>query len=168
MNPALLKSQFVWHHWFMRAIQSALAVVVAACFVWACGAEPPPKPAPTVVRPPPSDPLFPTGYDSWATAPAVTDDINEDVRKFYRSPDAKRPAGGVPPVGAVYVKAHHGLQNPNVVTGIDVRRRTGEGEFGGWEYLSFDPATRQRRKIDPETCHLCHAAAPEAGTFTQF
>lgn len=135
----------------------ALICLIPALLL-ACGGEPPPKPEPVVVKPPPSDPLYPTGFSGWAAATPVTDDINQELRKFYRSPNDP----------LVYVKVHHQLDNPGVITGIDVRRKSDDPKFGGWEYLSFDPATRLQRRIDPEACHLCHAAAPENGTFSAF
>ncbi len=107
-------------------------------------------------RPPPADPLFPQGYADWTAGPEpVRDEANEELRSHYRSADAR-----------AYVKVHASLAG-EVVTGIDVRLRTPGRGFDGWTYVSFDPATRRRLPTDAETCHLCHATAPD-GTFTRF
>lgn len=149
-----------------RGMMAAMRSLLLVVFVVGCGAEPPPKKVTVAVKPPPADPLFPGGFTNWPGADPVTDDVNGEVRRFYRAPDV--PATGPAPVGAVYVKVHAAIDDPSTVTGIDVRRRAATGGYDGWAYMSFDPATRQQRRIDPETCHLCHAAAPSDGTFTKF
>lgn len=104
--------------------------------------------------PPAADPAFPVGYEAWTTAEPVRDEANSEVRRLFRSPD-----------GSVMVKAHHALADDTLLR-LDVRRRG--GAFDGWDYVGFDPATRQRARIDAETCHLCHAAAPDGGSYTRF
>jgi hypothetical protein len=122
----------------------------------------------TTPRPPPAAPDFPTGYARWTQAPdPVHDERAGEQRRHYASPDAQPGRSGWP-LGTVLVKVHAPLDAPDVVTRVDVRRKTGEGDLGGWTYESFDPATRARIAADAEGCHLCHAAAPEDGTFAVF
>lgn len=119
--------------------------------------------------PPPADPAFPSGYEAWPARPApVIDEAMGEARRLYHSPGARPGADGHWPVGTVLVKVHHDLADPTTVTRIDVRRRVADGGYGGWDYSSFDPASRRRLPADTETCHLCHAAAPADGTFTRF
>ncbi len=107
--------------------------------------------------PPPPDPSFPVGYESWTSArEPVHDDANAETRRLYRSPD-----------GRVLVKAHHATADDTLLS-VDVRRKAEGGGYGGWEYLTFDAATRRRAPIDAETCDLCHAAAGPTGTYTRF
>ncbi len=107
-------------------------------------------------RPPAADPGFPSGYHGWPRAEPVADEEKREVRQLYMQPD-----------GRAYVKAHEAIEAPGVVTRVDVRRQARGGPFGGWRYESYEPATRKRVKIDPEVCHLCHAAA-EDGTYSRF
>ncbi len=122
----------------------------------------------TTPRPPPASADFPQGYAGWSTASEVVrDERTGELRRHHASPDARLERAGWPP-GTVLVKVHARLDAPDVVTRIDVRRKTGDATFGGWTYESFDPATRARIAADAEGCHLCHAAAPEDGTFAVF
>lgn len=86
----------------------------------------------------------------------MRDDANGETRRLYRSAD-----------GRVLVKAHHASADDTLLR-VDVRRRVEGGGFDGWEYQAFDAATRTRARVDAETCHLCHAAAPDNGTYTRF
>ncbi|MCA9560278.1 MAG: cytochrome P460 family protein [Myxococcales bacterium] len=149
---------------------SALVAALVAALSLGCGSLGQPD-APTVrttPRPPPAAPDFPTDYVRWNQAPEpVQDERAGEQRRHYASPDARPDRGGWP-TGTVLVKVHAPLDAPDVVTRVDVRRKTGEGDLGGWTYESFNPATRARIAADAEGCHLCHAAAPEDGTFTVF
>ena len=119
-------------------------------------------------RPPVADPGFPHGYRRWPTADSVVDEAGGEVRHLYRSPDAGPNSKGRFPDGAVLVKEHVVPAEDDVVVRIDVRRRLPRGTFDGWEYESFDPATRKRLQIDGDDCAMCHQAAPADGTFAGF
>lgn len=146
----------------MRARHLLLLFSLAGC-------GPAAAPVEQATRPPPSDPLFPEGYAGWSKAAEdVRDELNNEVRRHFRSPAARPGADGAYPDGSVLVKTHHDARDERVVTRIDVRRRSAGGRYEGWDYYTFDPATRRQRTIDPETCHLCHAAAPADGTYAEF
>ncbi len=133
----------------MRALNGPIFAALAL----GCGA----LGMPDSTTPPPPDPLFPTGYEAWQGASEpVRDEANGELRRVYRSPD-----------GAVLVKAHHALGDDTLLR-LDVRIRAPGQGFDGWRYVGFDPATRKRAEVDAETCHLCHAAAPRGGTYTDF
>ncbi len=144
MDPATTRRQYPR----MRSVPlSLVASLLVGC--GAFGSSP-------STTPPPADPAFPIGFEGWLMDEPVTDEGNGELRRLFRSPD-----------GAVLVKAHHALIDDTLVR-LDVRVRQAGGRFGGWRYLGFDPATRQRTRIDAETCHLCHAAAPRDGTYSRF
>jgi hypothetical protein len=69
------------------------------------------------------------------------------------------------PIGAVLVKESIVPGEDEVISRIDVRRRTADGPYGGWVYESFDPATRRSTEVDADTCDLCHQTAGPDGTF---
>ena len=145
-----------------------LLLMLAGCSVGCGSATPAPPPAPKVVvsAPPPMDPGFPVDFIGWTSSGPVTDDEAGTIRRLFRSkaPDKE----GLYPVGTVMIKAHAMKGTGDVFTVLDVRRRVAQGGIDGWEYESFDAVTRKRRAIDPETCQLCHSAAPKDGTYTVF
>ena len=152
----------------MIAVRPLLLIALAgACAALvACGAEP--EPISTAPRPPPGDPEYPADYLRWTPGPEpVVDEAAGERRTLYRDPDA-RARGGRYAVGARLVKVHGPLGAPGLVSRIDVREKTGQGPYDGWRYRSFDPASRTELPLDAEGCHLCHAAAPDDGTFTVF
>jgi hypothetical protein len=140
-------------------------LLVAACG----GAGAPPPDDVRAAMPPAADPGFPDGYERWTAAPApVLDEAAGEVRELFRSPGARPGRDGRHPVGTVLVKVHEDLGDRGLVRRIDVRRRTADGPFEGWTYESYDAATHGRLTTDAETCALCHAAAPDDGTYTSF
>ncbi len=117
---------------------------------------------------PMADPGFPAGYRRWPTVDPVADENTGTVHHLYRAPDQPPDRKGRFSVGAVLVKEHVVPGEDDLIVRIDVRRRLAAGTYGGWEYESFDPATRKRLDVDPEACDLCHQTAPADATFARF
>jgi hypothetical protein len=141
----------------------------SALLLAACGGPGAARDELRAAAPPAADPGFPAGYDRWTAAAApVVDEAAGEVRELFRSPGANPGRGGRYPVGTVLVKVHKALGDRGLVTRIDVRRRTADGPFEGWTFESYDAASHARLNADAETCALCHAAAPDDGTYTRF
>ena len=117
---------------------------------------------------PDAAPGFPGGYRRWPARDLVLDEGTSTFWRSYRGPGARPDPRGRLPIGAVLVKEHLVPGEDEIVTRVDVRRRTADGPYGGWVYESYDPATRQPIEADTEACDLCHQAAPLDGTYFEF
>ena len=95
----------------------------------------------------------------------VLDDGSATYWRSYTGPGARPDGRGRLPIGAVLVKESIVPGEDEVISRIDVRRRTADGPYGGWVYESFDPATRRSIDADADTCDLCHQTAGPDGTF---
>ncbi len=145
------------------------ALLALLSLLMSCGGLGGSRDAPRADAPPAADPGFPDGYERWTAASApVVDEAAGEVRELFRSPGARPGRDGRHPVGTVMVKVHKDLGDRALVTRIDVRRRTADGPYEGWTYESYDAASLARLPSDAETCALCHAAAPDDGTYTLF
>ncbi len=103
------------------------------------------------------DPAWPEGYQGWKKVNAET--IVREEEGVARELFAK-PAAGLGQ-GTVLVKEQYsyagGQKGP--IQYVAVMRRTGAptDANGGWEFLAFDPATKQRKPAAASTCVGCHS-----------
>ncbi len=103
------------------------------------------------------DPAWPEGYRSWKKVNAEPIVRSEEgvAREIFA-----KPAAGLGQ-GTVLVKEQYlyaGGQR-GALQYVGVMRRTGAptAANGGWEFLAFDPATKQQNTAAATTCVGCHS-----------
>ena len=107
-----------------------------------------------------ADPDWPEAYATWTRVNGETIVRPDEgvARELYAkaAPDLG--------VGTVLVKEEHGLVEGAIggVTRVAVMKRTGGTRIGGWSFLSFDPATRQRVDDEVASCEGCHTLRADA------
>ena len=75
---------------------------------------------------PDAAPGFPGGYRRWPARDLVLDEGTSTFWRSYRGPGARPDPRGRLPIGAVLVKEHLVPGEDEIVTRVDVRRRTAD------------------------------------------